>query len=99
VGRSTARRPTRFRAETDQASRWLAAALLDAEKGFRRLMGYRDLPRLAEALTKHKANRVASGKGLPEHRKGPPPAAPQEGAAPTLRAAPSTPSPPLPAKT
>ncbi len=65
-------RVTRFRAETDQASRWLAAPLLDAEKGFRRLMGYRDLPRLAEALTKHKANRVASGKGLPEHRKGPP---------------------------
>lgn len=43
-------RVTRFRAETDQASRWLAAALLEAEKGFHRIQGYRDLPQLAEAL-------------------------------------------------
>ncbi len=41
---------TRFRAETDQASRWLAFALLEVEKGFRRLQGWRDLPSLAEAL-------------------------------------------------
>ena len=43
-------RVTRFRAETDQASRWLAYALLDVEKGFRRLSGWRDLPALARAL-------------------------------------------------
>ncbi len=43
-------RVTRFRAETDQASRWLAVALLEAEKGFHRIQGYRDLPQLAEAL-------------------------------------------------
>jgi putative transposase len=43
-------RVTRFRAETDQASRWLAAALLEAEKGFRKIRGYRDLPHLTEAL-------------------------------------------------
>ena len=30
-------RVTRFRAETDQASRWLAFALLEVEKGFRRI--------------------------------------------------------------
>jgi len=92
-------RVTRFRAETDQASRWLAAALLEAENGFRRLMGYRDLPRLAEALAKQKADRAASGKRLPEHREGPPTAAPQEGASPALRAAPTAPSTPLPVNT
>ncbi len=41
---------TRFRAETDQASRWLVFALMEVEKGFRRIRGWRDLPSLAEAL-------------------------------------------------
>ncbi len=43
-------RVTRFRAETDQASRWLAFALTEVENGFRKLLGYRDLPELAAAL-------------------------------------------------
>jgi len=43
-------RVTRFRAETDQASRWLAYALQEAEKGFRRIAGYADLGELATAL-------------------------------------------------
>ncbi len=43
-------RVSRFRAETDQASRWLAYALLEAEKGFRRIRGYRDLHLLQKAL-------------------------------------------------
>ncbi len=61
-------RVTRFRAETDQASRWLAAALLEAEKGLRRLIGYKDLPRLAEALTRRQANRAASRLKFCVHR-------------------------------
>jgi transposase-like protein len=43
-------RVTRFRSETNQASRWMAYALLEAEKGFHRIVGWRDLGRLAEAL-------------------------------------------------
>ena len=43
-------RVTRFRAETDQASRWLAYALLEVEKGFHRIQGWRDLPTMARAL-------------------------------------------------
>jgi putative transposase len=43
-------RVTRFRAETDQAARWLAYALLEAEKGFHRISGYQDLPALVAAL-------------------------------------------------
>jgi transposase-like protein len=43
-------RVTRFRAETDQASRWLAYALGEAQKGFHRIAGYRDLGALASAL-------------------------------------------------
>jgi len=43
-------RVTRFRAETDQASRWLAYALLEVEKGFHRVSGWRDLHTLARVL-------------------------------------------------
>lgn len=47
-------RVTRFRAETDQASRWLAFALTEVEKGFRRISGYADLPYLTKALERPK---------------------------------------------
>jgi len=47
-------RVTRFRAETDQASRWLSYALLEAEKGFRRISGYNSLPSLIAALQRPK---------------------------------------------
>lgn len=43
-------RVTRFRAETDQASRWLSYALLEAEKGFRRISGHTSLSSLIAAL-------------------------------------------------
>ncbi len=43
-------RVTRFRAETDQASRWLAYALSEAEKGFRKIRGWKDLKHLVSAL-------------------------------------------------
>jgi transposase-like protein len=45
-------RVTRFRAETDQATRWLAYALTEVEKGFHRLSGYKDFPYLVAALEK-----------------------------------------------
>ena len=48
-------RVTRFRAETDQATRWLAFALTEVEKGFRRISGYKDLPHLVAALERPKA--------------------------------------------
>jgi putative transposase len=37
---------------SDQKQRWVASALLDIEKGFRRIKGYRYLPLLKEALKK-----------------------------------------------
>ena len=43
-------RVTRFRAETDQASRWMSYALLEAEKGFRRITGHQSLKHLVAAL-------------------------------------------------
>ena len=45
-------RVTRFRAETDQATRWLAFALAEVEKGFRRISGHADIPKLIAALEK-----------------------------------------------
>ncbi|EMI55330.1 transposase, mutator type [Rhodopirellula sallentina SM41] len=49
-------RVTRFRAETDQASRWLSHALLEAEKGFRRISGHSSLPALTAALARPKSD-------------------------------------------
>ena len=43
-------RVTRFRVETDQATRWLAFVLLEVKKGFRRISGYKELPQLMAAL-------------------------------------------------
>ena len=45
-------RVTRFRVETDQSSRWLAYALDEAEKGFRRIQGYAALKHLKAALAR-----------------------------------------------
>jgi hypothetical protein len=93
-------RVTRFREETNQASRWLAAALFEAEKGFRKIRGYRDLPHLAEALVrrqteqKRHVERARSSDREEAHI-----AASLGGASTSLRAAPSAPSPPHPAKT
>jgi transposase-like protein len=49
-------RVTRFRAETDQAARWLAFALVEVEKGFRRISGHADLPHLIAALKNAKSS-------------------------------------------
>lgn len=43
-------RVTRFRAETDQASGWLSYALLEAGRGFRKIVGQDLLPALITAL-------------------------------------------------
>lgn len=45
-------RVTRFRAETDQATRWLAFALTEVEKGYRRITGHKDLPKMIAALAR-----------------------------------------------
>jgi transposase-like protein len=42
--RTRSNRVKRWRAETDQVSRWAAATLLDVEKRFRRIRGYREIP-------------------------------------------------------
>ncbi len=58
-------RVTRFRAETDQASRWLAYALLEVEKGFHRISGWRDLPALARSLERPTAADRPAGAATP----------------------------------
>ncbi len=73
-------RVTRFRAETDQATRWLAFALSEVEKGFRRLAGYKDLPHLAAALEQRRSRELAN-------RPGPSPSPPATTKAPTRQVA------------
>jgi transposase-like protein len=43
-------RVTRWRADSDQPQRWLACAFTEAEKGFKRIRGYRDLKELKTSL-------------------------------------------------
>jgi transposase-like protein len=43
-------RVCRWRHESDHPERWLASGLILAEKGFRKVRGYRDLPSLMRAL-------------------------------------------------
>jgi len=45
-------RVKRWRSETDQAERWLAYGLLEAERGFRRMKGWKDIPKLVKKLKK-----------------------------------------------
>jgi len=82
-------RVTRFRAETDQASRWLAYALLEAEKGFRRIQGHGELPRLTASLEQATSSEQATS---PERCR----EADSVGAAPPLRPTACAPSPPQP---
>lgn len=48
--RAKIRRVSRWRPETDMASKWLAYALLEAGRGFRRINHCKDMKRLAEIL-------------------------------------------------
>lgn len=54
-------RVKRWRPETDQPSRWMAYALLEAEKGFRRIKGYKDIESLLLKLERRKAQIEESG--------------------------------------
>lgn len=45
-------RVCRWRHETKQADLWVSSGLALAAKGFRRIRGYQDIPKLIEALEK-----------------------------------------------
>lgn len=49
IARTTARNVKRWR-EGEMKKRWVAAGMLEAERRFRRVKGYRDLPKLVAAL-------------------------------------------------
>ena len=55
VCRERARNVKRWRGG-EMALRWTAAGMLDAEKSFRRVKGFRELPTLQAALRRHAAN-------------------------------------------
>jgi len=48
--RAKIRRVSRWRPETKMAAKWLAYALLEADRGFRRINGFSDMIKLAEIL-------------------------------------------------
>ena len=53
ICRTTSRNVKRWRDDNDMRRRWCAAGLLEAEKKFRRVRGYRQLPDLLAAIGRH----------------------------------------------
>jgi transposase-like protein len=51
---------SRWSLETNQLSRWTATALLHVERGFHRIKGYTDLPKLVAALARPPAKSIAA---------------------------------------
>lgn len=51
--RRVIRRVKNWNRSHDQILRWVAVALLDAEKRFHRVRGYRDIPLFIEEATRH----------------------------------------------
>jgi hypothetical protein len=56
--RQVSRNVKRWR-DASMALRWTAAGMMEAKKGFRRLMAYKQLPTLKAALLAHQAARLA----------------------------------------
>ena len=52
IARTTNRNVTRWR-DGQMVLRWTAAGMLNAERSFRRIKGYKQMPRLVEALHRH----------------------------------------------
>jgi len=77
-------RVTRFRAETDQATRWLAFALTEVEQGFRRISGHRDMPQLVAALTRQGEAETSPPKMIDPPGPSTPPTAPSKAPAEKL---------------
>ena len=53
-------RVCRWRHESDHPERWIASGLKLAEKGFRKVRGYRDLPALVKALRRKDKEEAAA---------------------------------------
>jgi putative transposase len=52
IARTTNRNVTRWR-DGQMVLRWTAAGMLNAERSFRRIKGYKQMPQLADALYRH----------------------------------------------
>jgi len=52
IARTTNRNVTRWR-DGQMVLRWTAAGMLNAERSFRRIKGYKQMPHLANALRRH----------------------------------------------
>ena len=66
--RAKIRRVSRWRPETKMASKWMAYALLEAERGFRRINHYQDMKHLAKILESFSPPPPEEGeKALPSH--------------------------------
>jgi putative transposase len=59
ISRRTTARVTRWK-DGSMKKRWIAAGMLEAERSFRRVRGYRDMPKLVDALRREISRSVAT---------------------------------------
>jgi hypothetical protein len=49
-----------------EEARWIAAGMLEAERSFRRVRGYKGMPKLVDALRRELASKVTPAVDTPE---------------------------------
>jgi hypothetical protein len=70
IARTTNRNVTRWR-DGQMVLRWTAAGMLNAQRSFRRVKGYKQMPKLAAALYRHAHPNTADRPRCPDRRAGP----------------------------
>ena len=67
IARTTNRNVTRWR-DGQMVLRWTAAGMLNAERSFRRIKGYKQMPQLVDALRRHAHPDTEPNLSVPPHR-------------------------------
>ena len=65
IAKRTTVRVTKWK-DGSMKKRWIAAGMLEAERSFRRVRGYKGMPKLVEALRREVATRVTPTVATPE---------------------------------
>ena len=65
IAKRTTGRVTKWK-DGSMKKRWIAAGMLEAERSFRRVRGYKGMPKLVEALRREVASKVTPAVVTPE---------------------------------
>ena len=65
IAKRTTGRVTKWK-DGSMKKRWIAAGMLEAERSFRRVRGYKGMPKLVDALQREQASKVTPAVDTPE---------------------------------